>query len=461
MSSGRLPLVALVGRTNAGKSTLFNRLVGEQKAVVDPTPGVTRDPLFGTVRTARGSFLLVDTGGLDVEEGEIETKVREQTELALAEADGIVLVVDGRVGLRAGDEEIARRVRRSGKPVWLAVNKIDTPGLDSHVADFYALGLEPVFAISAAHGRGVRELAEAIAERLGGGGPEVEPGQEASVRVAVLGRPNVGKSSLVNRILGQERVLVSSVPGTTRDTVDIRLESGGRSFLLLDTAGVRRRARIDARLERVVSLRSLRALERSEVVLVVVDAEEGCTEQDARLASYAWRHGRALVLVVNKCDLVGGILSARKRSEDWVARFPWLRDVPFLFVSARTGEGTERLLPEVSSVAERYRAEIPTRLLNTVLGKATRDVSHPSVRGRRPSFFYAVQTGKEPPRVSVFSSAPELVRAEYARYLLRRLREAFDLSGVPIQLEFRPRSRARSKGQRPGRETAKSVAGKG
>ncbi len=440
-----LPVVAIVGRANAGKSTLFNRLVRARRALVDAAPGVTRDRNFAEASFRGRRFLVVDTGGFEADAREgLAAEVRAQSELAIEEADAIILVADGRAGVSPADRDVVEAIRRSGKPSWLAVNKLDTPAQDAHAAEFFELGLERVVPISAAHGRGVARLVEEITAALGAPaeGEWSEPSE--AISVAIVGRPNVGKSSLLNRLVGYERAIVAPTPGTTRDAIDTAVVVGGTPFVLIDTAGIRRRSRIAAQLEYASAVRALRALERSRVGVLVLDASEGMTDQDARLAGHAWDRGRGLVIFVNKCDLAGGPARvARQLGPRLLDAYPFLAAVPILYASAKTGEGVEALLPEVRLVAENHARVLQTAKLNDALRDAVRAVTPPSVRGRRITFQYGVQTRTCPPRITVFCSAPELVPVAYTRYLAQRLRQAFPLDGTPLEIRYRRRREQR------------------
>src|SRR5881628_2863925 len=450
-SSG-LPLVVLVGRPNVGKSTLFNRLVGAHRAIVDDAPGVTRDRLVAPAAHAGRTFLCVDTGGFTAEpprdRAALAARVRAQTLAAVAEADCVLCVLDGAAGLAPEDRETVRLLRRSGKPVVYAVNKLDTPGV------------EPLLPVSAAHGRGVADLLDALGAAL----PEAAPaGEEArGTRLALIGRPNVGKSSLLNRLLGAERTIVAPEPGTTRDAIDTPLIVAGRPYVLIDTAGIRRRGKVREPLERHGAVRALGTLARADLVLAVLDAAEGMTDQDARLVGRAWEAGRGIVLLANKWDLVPPARRDRAAFRAaLVAAHPAFAELPLLCVSAATGEGLGDLFPLVARVERAYAAELPTPALNRALAAAVAATPPPSPGGKALRFFYATQTGRRPPAVTVFASAPALVPAAYARYLVGRLAEAFRLTGVPLRLALRtrravsaPRARgsaARTRGRRPPR----------
>ncbi|MFN8641149.1 MAG: ribosome biogenesis GTPase Der [Candidatus Binatia bacterium] len=439
-----LPVVALVGRPNTGKSTLFNRLTRSRRALVAPTPGVTRDRNIAVGRWDERRFLVVDTGGFEAEEHEeLGRAVRTQALVAAAEADVVVAVVDGRAGVNPLDQLLIERLRQLRQPVLLAVNKLDTPKQDALLADFFALGVEPLHPISAEHGVGVDGLLEAVLAHLPAA-PEAPAAAAAEppTAVAIIGRPNVGKSSLLNRLVGYERAIVSAVPGTTRDALDTPLRRGERDYLLVDTAGVRRRGRVAEHIERASVVRALRALESAEVALLVIDAVEGMTEQDARVAGYAWERGRALLLLVNKWDAVDpGAKDAKTFAARIDQRYPSLGVVPKLFISARTGRNVERIWAAIDRVAAAHRTRLPTAKVNSVFERATRAQEPPMVNGVRPRLFYATQTATAPPTVTVFCSHPQRIAASYERYLLNRLRAEFELDGTPLRVRFRARPR--------------------
>lgn len=448
-----LPVIAVVGRPNAGKSTLFNRLTRSQKAQVDPQPGVTRDRNFAEARHQGRRYIVVDTGGIDLEADEgIVAEIRAQSEVAIAEADGVIFLLDGRAGVSPADREVIDQLRRSRKPFWVAVNKLDTPRLDDDAADFFALGVDNVLPISAAHGRGVEELLDLVLANIA----EPEPTGDAAgaaIAVAIVGRPNVGKSSLLNRLVGFERSIVTPLAGTTRDAVDTPVQRAGRDYVLIDTAGIRRRPRVEKQLERGSVTRALRALERADVGVLVIDAIEGMTDQDARLAGHAWEKGRALVLVVNKCDLLEDKRRAQDHLESEIRRlYPFLDAVPLLFTSAQTGDGAKRLLPLVNRVSDANRLQVSTVALNQVLRRATEQTPPPSLRGHRPTFKYATQTAIRPPTLALFCSRPDQIPESYTRFLTNRLREQFPLSGTPIRIQYRQSSVDRKpRGKSPGK----------
>jgi GTPase len=441
------PVVTIVGRPNVGKSTLFNRIVGERKAIVSPVPGVTRDRNIERAEWNGREFFLVDTGGFEPSSPEpLMGLMRLQAQLAIEEAEIIVLLLDGRAGLVADDLELAEILRKGGRPLLVAVNKLDTPREEGQMADFWRLGLDPMLAVSAEHGHNVAELLDLIVERLPAPEPESEEGDEKRIHVAIVGRPNVGKSSLVNRLLNEERVIVSEVPGTTRDAIDTPLTAAGRDFLLIDTAGIRRRGKVEQHLEKLSVLKALKAIERAHVVLMVVDAEHGIVEQDVRIAGLIHEGGRACVWVVNKWDLlekddktIGKFVETihdRARFHDYT---------PIEFVSAATGQRVHKLLPLAAQVFDRASARIGTAELNDTLEQAFVRHQPPSHQGKPAKLMYATQVRVRPPTFVLFMDHPEALDLSYQRYLENRLREAFNLEGVPMRLRLRKR---RQKGER-------------
>jgi GTP-binding protein len=437
------PIIAIVGRPNVGKSTLFNRLVGTRQAIVDPTPGVTRDRLYAEAEWRGQQFTLVDTGGFEpLLEDEIPRKVREQAEQAIGEADLIVFMVDGKAGLMPTDIEVAAILRRTSKPLILVVNKVDHQSHEPYTAEFYALGLEPLMSISAEHGQGVGELLDALVERLPGA--QEAKASEQPTRVAVVGRPNVGKSTLVNALLGTPRLIVSPVPGTTRDAVDTLVTWGTDTFVLVDTAGVRRRTRIDARLEWRSVAQSLQGIRRCQVALLVLDAQEGLTDQDARLANYIQRMGRGSLILVNKADLIreaGPPASLAQREAAIRQRLGSLGYSPILCVSALTGERLERIFPLLQGVVQAYQRRLLTSAINDCLQQAWSRRPPHDRRGREIKLFYATQIAVEPPTFIGFVNYPESLTAAFMRYLENQLRRKFAFEGSPLKLIFQPRHR--------------------
>ena len=445
-----LPVIAIVGRPNVGKSTLFNRYAGRRRSLVQDTPGVTRDRLVEEVAVGGRRVLVVDTAGLDADADQgLPGAVQAQARAALAEADAILFVVDGKHGALPEDEAIARALRRSAKPLVLAVNKIDVPAHAARTGEFHRLGIEPLFAVSAEHGTGAFEALEAAVAALPALHAAPAAGdEEGALRIAIVGRPNVGKSSLVNRLLGSERVVVSNEPGTTRDAVDTLVVRGDERFVLVDTAGLRRPGKRSEAIERGSALMAVRSLERADVALVVIDASEGFTDADARVAALARERGRAAALLANKWDLVERRSPAerervRREIEDGI-RF--MADTPVVVVSAKTGLGTARLF----ALARRLRAAanrtIPTGALNrwlqATVAKHEPGMAQRGQRRRAVKFFYATQTAQAPPTFVLFCTEPAAVAQSYRRFLENRLRESFDLAGTPIRLRLRARERA-------------------
>lgn len=432
-----MAVVAVVGRPNVGKSTLFNRLVERREAIVDDRPGVTRDRLQGQCEWNGLLFTLVDTGGLDRDLPEGAAVVR-QAEVALAESVLVLFVVDGRQGVTPLDEEVARMLRRARRPVMLVVNKADRnePGIQ---ADFYALGFGEPWTVSALHGHGTGDLLDAVVARLPAG--EAPPPAD-EVRLAIVGRPNVGKSTLLNTLLGEDRMVVSDVPGTTRDAVDVAFSYQGRAFRLVDTAGLRRRARVDDRLEKVMGARALRAIDAAQVVLLMIDATEGVTQEDQRIAGYTRRAGRAAIIAVNKWDLVE---KDNSTTAEWERRLReqlhFIDYAGILFISARTGLRAERVLELAVRAFGNHRQRIPTPQLNQVVHDAILTTPPPADRGRRVKVFYVTQVATAPPRIVMFVNDPERMHASYQRHLERVLRRRFDFWGTPIRLVLRPRPR--------------------
>ena len=427
-----MPLVAIVGRPNVGKSTLFNRLLGYRKAITHGEPGVTRDLIYGDVEVDGLTFTLVDTGGFEPEaREEIPLKVKEQVRLAIEEADLIVCLMDGRAGLTPMDREIVGMLREIKKPVIYGVNKIDTPGHEPLLADFFSLGVEPIVPVSSEHKRGLDTLIEEIKRRL----PPAEAGGEekGETRIAIVGRPNVGKSTLVNRILGFERVIVSTEPGTTRDLLDTPFERDGRAYRIMDTAGMRRKARISSRLEGYSVMAAIRGVERCHVAILLIDALEGVTAQDARIGGLIHDRGRGCLVVVNKWDLVKGGSDRREFEGRVRERLYFLDYAPVLFISALTGEGVEEILPAVDAVARDMERRVPTPLLNRIV----KGMNLPTYRGKPLKVYYITQVGTGPPTFVAFVNHPEGVKEAYRRYMVNTLRRELGLDRVPLRLLVR------------------------
>lgn len=435
-----LPVVAIVGRPNVGKSTFFNRIAGERVAIVEDKPGITRDRIYCKGDWNGREFHLIDTGGLEFDQrDEVIDHIRHQVELAIEEADVILFVVDGRAGVTAVDQDVARLLRRSGKPVVLAVNKVDHLNHHPEVYDFYQLGFDEPIAISSLHGTGTGDLLDALVRHF----PEQSKEEEDPdmIRVSVIGRPNVGKSSLVNRLLGEERVIVSSVAGTTRDAVDTPIHHEGQDYIIVDTAGMRKRGKVYESTEKYSVLRALRSIERSDVIVMVLDGVQGITEQDKRVAGIANEAGRGVLFAVNKWDAVEKDDKTMNRFRQEVRdHFSFMDYAPVLFISAKTGQRTRQVLPAVKEVAEQHAMRISTSVLNQVLRDAVMSTPPPAVKGKRPRIRYGTQVAVKPPTILLFVNDPELIHFSYMRYLENQFREAFGFQGTPIRLHLRKRS---------------------
>lgn len=430
-------MVAIVGRPNVGKSTLFNRIVGYNKAIVDDMPGVTIDRNYAQVKLDHRSFTLVDTGGFDAEETDkIMVQVREQTIMALEEADLTVLLVDGKQGLNPNDRELLDLLRRSGKPFLVGVNKIDGPEKEDALSDFFELGIDDAIPLSAAHGYGVKDFLRIISETL----PpfeEYEP-PEGVVRVAVVGRPNVGKSSLINCLTGDQRAVVTDVPGTTRDPLDIDIEHEGKHYVFVDTAGIRRKGKTSYKLEKFSVIRALKSLERADIALLLIDSTEGVTDQDAHVAGYAVERGRGLIMLFNKWDLVKDKASAQKKIKDYLdIKLSFLKYAPYLTGSAKTGMRMQKIYGMVDDVYKQYSARFPTGQVNRVLERAVEAHTPPYVGRNRLKFYYASQVSTRPPTFVAFANRPDKVHFSYHRYLTNSFRDAFGLDKIPVRVIIR------------------------
>jgi len=432
------PLVAVVGRPNVGKSTLFNRLIGERVAIVEDTPGITRDRVYGETDWRGRAFRVVDTGGLGMgEEDPFHDKIREQAELAMEEADAILFVTDVEEGLSPIDRDLADMLRRSGKPVVVAVNKADNQKREQNAPEFFELGLGEVFPIAAHQGRGVGDLLDGLVDLLPPAEKEEE--EEDRIRLAIVGRPNVGKSSLLNAIVGDERAIVSEVPGTTRDAVDVPFELGDQRFLLVDTAGIRRPGKVQGSVEFYMVLRAEGAIERADVAILVIDAAAGLMDGDKRVGGLAHDKGRSIVLFVNKWDLVHG-MSMKEFGAELRRQMPFLEYAPAVFGSALRREGVRELLDTAADVANNHAMRIPTGELNRVLRDAIDRRPH-SQHGRELKLMYATQTAVKPPTFVLFVNDPKLAHFSYVRYLQNQLRAAFGFQGTPIRVHIRKRTR--------------------
>jgi GTP-binding protein len=440
-------LIALVGRPNVGKSTLFNRLVGRPQALVDDRPGVTRDRHYAELNFDGRRGTVIDTGGFDPTDLDpLIGQIKAQALAALDESDLTVLVVDGRRGSTPHDLELARLIRRSGRPHLVAVNKIDGPNQEDGLSEFHELGLSGLWPVSAAHGYGLRDFKAALSEFMAPDEPG-EADEEAPPRVAVIGRPNAGKSSLINRLADQDRLVVDSRPGTTRDAVAVPVTGQGRAYVFIDTAGVRRRGRVDEKLEKLSVMRALKSLDQADAALVVVDALAGLADQDAHIAGYAHERGRPVVILANKWDAVSDkaeTLKELNRSLD--LKLGFLARAPVVTGSAKTGQRLDRLFEIIDRLMAQYRFRAPTAEVNRVFEKAVAEHTPPYSGRGRLKFYYATQTSIRPPTFVVFTNRPEAVHFSYRRFLVNRLKEAFGLDLAPVRLLLRARGGRRGDG---------------
>ncbi|MBR1898918.1 MAG: ribosome biogenesis GTPase Der [Oscillospiraceae bacterium] len=438
-----LPVVAVVGRPNVGKSTLFNKLVGQRISIVEDTPGVTRDRIYSKCEWRGRSFMVVDTGGIEPKEDDkMLTLMRQQAEIAISHANVIVLVTDVRAGVTANDYAVADMLQKSGKPVVLAVNKCDTLGeIPMDVYEFYNLGLGDPFPISSVHGHGTGDMLDEIMKYF----PEddTEDYADTDIKVAVIGKPNAGKSSLINRIAGEERVIVSDIAGTTRDATDTVIDREEGRFVFIDTAGIRRKSKITEKIEHYSVLRAYMAVDRADVCVIMIDAVEGFTEQDSKVAGYAHEQGKACIVAVNKWDAVEDktdktMQEYRKKLEN---DFSFMSYVPFIFISAKTGQRVEKLFGLIKQVAEQNAMRISTGMLNDVLAYAVARVQPPSDKGKRLKIYYMTQASTKPPTFVCFVNRADLFHFSYQRYIENQIRTTFGLEGTPVRMIVRERNR--------------------
>ena len=437
------PIVALVGRPNVGKSTLFNRITRARKAIVDPTPGVTRDRHYEKVTVNERQFMLVDTGGIEINRDEtMSSLIQQQTMQAIDEADIIVLLLDARGGLLAEDYEVVSMLRRIEKPIFHVVNKIDGPEQEmTLLSQFYELGIDQVWPVSAEHGYGIVDFLDTLVAKMEPA-EELEALPEDTVKIACIGRPNVGKSSLINRLLGKDRMVVSEVPGTTRDSVNTLLEKNGRHYLLIDTAGIRRKGKVTEKLEKYSVMRSLSALEECDIALLLVDAGEGITEQDTKVIGYALERGRACLVLVNKWDLVKGDPKKQKWIMDEVTMaIRFMEYAPVLKISALSGAGVNKILPAVDEVYSQYKMEFTTNRLNKILAKAVEVHTPPIHKGKRLKLYYTTQVASKPATLVIFANYPKGIHFSYERFLVNQFRAGLGLDKVPIKLIMKERLR--------------------
>lgn len=433
------PTVAIVGRPNVGKSTIFNRIVGERISIVEDMPGVTRDRIYSEAEWLNREFYLIDTGGIEIGDEPLLQQMRHQAEIAVEEADVIIFIVNGREGLTAADEEVAKLLYRSKKPVVLGVNKIDNFEMRDLVYDFYALGFGEPFPLSGAHSSGIADLLDAVLEHFNE--ENEEHYSDETICFSVIGRPNVGKSSLVNALLGEERVIVSNIEGTTRDAIDSRFTKDGQDYVIIDTAGMRKRGKVYESVEKYSVLRALKAIERSDVVLVVLNAGEGIREQDKRIAGYAHDAGRAIIIVVNKWDAIKKSDRTMKEFEEKIRdEFLFLDYAPIIFVSAKTKQRLHELFPMIKLVSDNHNLRIQTNVLNDIILDAAALNPAPSKYGRRLKVNYVTQVAVKPPTFIVFVNDPELFHFSYERFIENTIRKAFGFKGTPIKVIARKKS---------------------
>lgn len=435
------PLVAVVGRPNVGKSTFFNKIIGKRIAIVEDTPGVTRDRIYGDAEWLDYHFALVDTGGIEpMKEDIISTQMRRQAELAIETADVIIFMVDGREGITAADEDVAEMLRRSGKPIVLAVNKVDHPKFEDTAYDFYALGIGNPITISAEQGLGLGDLLDEVVAYF----PKYDKEYESdAINIAIVGKPNVGKSSLVNALLGYERTIVSNISGTTRDAIDTPFTWNDNEFVLVDTAGIRRKRAIeDETIERYSVIRSLGAIRRADVVLIVIDAAEGMSEQDVRIAGYVHEEGKASVVIVNKWDIIEkDTHTMNEFKKKLYSDLAFMSYVPMLFISAKTGQRVNKVLEMAKYAYDQNSMRISTGTLNDVISEAITVTEPPSDKGRRLKIYYATQFATNPPTFALVVNDPNIMHFSYQRYLENYLRKSFGLDATPIRLKVRQRGK--------------------
>ena len=433
------PLVAIVGRPNVGKSMLFNKLTGQRTSIVEDTPGVTRDRIYGDCEWCNRHFSLVDTGGIEPgTDSDMLKFMRRQAEIGIELADAIIMVVDVRSGVTAADQDVATMLRKSRKPVALAVNKCDSIGLvNPDVYEFYSLGIGDLFETSAVHGHGSGDLLDWVLENIPDDGADEE--EEDVIKVAIVGKPNVGKSSLLNRILGEERVIVSNVAGTTRDAIDSYFENETGKYCFIDTAGMRRKSKVDDLIERYSNMRTISAIERADVCLILIDANDGVTEQDTKIAGLVHEAGKAAIIVVNKWDAVEDKETNTMRDKEADVRngLSYMLYAPVVFLSALTGQRVDKLYQVIQDVYAQNTSRITTGALNSVLADATARVQPPSDKGRRLKIYYMTQASTKPPHFVIFCNDARLFHFSYQRYLENQIREVFGLEGTPIRITIR------------------------
>lgn len=432
------PVVAVVGRPNVGKSTIFNRIVGERVSIVEDVPGVTRDRIYNSAEWLGKEFNIIDTGGIDLSDEPFLEQIRAQAEIAIDEADVIIFITNGREGVTDADEQVAKILYRSNKPIVLAINKVDNPEMRDQIYDFYSLGFGEPYPISGSHGLGLGDMLDAVRAHFPKEEEEEYP--DDTVKFSLIGRPNVGKSSILNALLGEDRVIVSDIAGTTRDAIDTTYTFDGQDYVMIDTAGMRKRGKVYESTEKYSVLRAMRAIERSDVVLVVINAEEGIREQDKRIAGYAHDAGRAIIIVVNKWDAINkDEKTINVWTEDIREQFQFLSYAPIVFVSAKTKQRLNNLFPLINQVSDNHSLRVQSSMLNDVISDAVAMNPSPMDKGKRLKIFYTTQVAVKPPTFVVFVNDPELMHFSYERFLENRIREAFPFEGTPIRVIARKR----------------------
>ncbi len=439
-----MAIVAIIGRPNVGKSTLFNRITRSRKAIVDDIPGVTRDRIYAYTEWRNKRFLLVDTAGIasgssDSSHKTIESEIQEQVKFAIDEASAVIFLTDVKTGISPQDKEILNNLRRLNKPFFLAVNKVDSAKQEIMLSEFYELGVEEIYPISAIHGRGVNNLLDNIVEMLPA---RINDGTETDeIKIAVVGRPNVGKSTLINRFVGSSRVIVSEIPGTTRDSVDVELSTGGKKYILVDTAGIRRKGRVREKLEKISVIKALESIERSDLAILLIDATEGPADQDLHIGGYIQKRHRACIIAVNKWDLVQKDKSyTRFLMDDVKRRFQFLSFAPIIRISATTGKNVNKILPIADDIFSQYTTRISTGVLNRTFQKIITRHHPPQRGGRELKFYYITQPAIKPPTFVIFCNRPDDIHFSYERYLTNQIRKSFNLDRAPIRLIFRGRT---------------------
>ncbi|EAE2457710.1 TPA_asm: ribosome biogenesis GTPase Der [Listeria monocytogenes] len=432
------PVVAIVGRPNVGKSTIFNRIVGERVSIVEDVPGVTRDRIYNSAEWLGKEFNIIDTGGIDLSDEPFLEQIRAQAEIAIDEADVIIFITNGREGVTDADEQVAKILYRSNKPIVLAINKVDNPEMRDQIYDFYSLGFGEPYPISGSHGLGLGDMLDAVRAHFPKEEEEEYP--DDTVKFSLIGRPNVGKSSILNALLGEDRVIVSDIAGTTRDAIDTTYTFDDQDYVMIDTAGMRKRGKVYESTEKYSVLRAMRAIERSDVVLVVINAEEGIREQDKRIAGYAHDAGRAIIIVVNKWDAINkDEKTINVWTEDIREQFQFLSYAPIVFVSAKTKQRLNNLFPLINQVSDNHSLRVQSSMLNDVISDAVAMNPSPMDKGKRLKIFYTTQVAVKPPTFVVFVNDPELMHFSYERFLENRIREAFPFEGTPIRVIARKR----------------------